>query len=218
MSNLYKICVAVQKLQVNVLADWHVSGKENIPPPGGSLIVASNHLSQCDPSYLTISVNRWIRFLAKRELFENPMAGPLLYWYGAYPLNRGGVDITAYKFAMNLLKTDGTLALFPEGTRSPTGLRKGETGIVKLALASGAPILPVGITGTENFGNWSRGAFFPTGVVRVKIGKLFSLPVIEGKISNEVAQSLSDSIMQRISNLLPPEYQGVYPTPKRSKS
>ena len=119
---------------------------------------------------------------------------------------------------MNLLKTDGTLALFPEGTRSPSGLRKAQTGIVKIALASGAPILPVAVTGTENFGNWARGAFFPTGDIRFKIGRPFSLPSIEGKISNEVAQSLADSIMDRISMLLPESYQGVYPTPKGSKS
>ena len=219
MSILYKTCVTIQRLQVNILADWNVSGRENIPP-GGPLIVASNHLSQCDPSYLTIGVGlkRWIRFLAKRELFGNSMAGPLLRWYGAHPLNRSGVDISAYKFAMNLLKTDGTLALFPEGTRSPSGLRKAQTGIVKIALASGAPILPVAITGTERFGNWSRGAFFPTGPIRFKIGKPFSLPSIDGKINNEVAQSLSDSIMERISMLLPDAYQGVYPTPTGIKS
>ena len=99
--------------------------------------------------------------MAKRELFENSIAGPLLYWYGAYPLNRSGVDISAYKFAMNLLKTDGTLALFPEGTRSPTGLKKAETGIVKLALASGAPILPVGITGTEKLWQLESRGIFP---------------------------------------------------------
>ncbi|HIB35556.1 MAG TPA: 1-acyl-sn-glycerol-3-phosphate acyltransferase [Dehalococcoidia bacterium] len=219
MAILYKTAVTLQKLLLNIFADWEVTGGENVPP-GGPLIVASNHLSQCDPSYITIAVKRHVRFLAKRELFAHPIASPLLYAYGAHPLNRSNVDVNAYKWAINLLTTDGTLALFPEGTRSPKGLRKARTGIVKLALLTGAPILPLAITGTENFGNWARGVFVPTAKIRVTVGTPFSLPVIEGRISNAVAESLLNTIMERIAFLLPPKYRGVYqiPTGNRDKN
>ena len=210
MEVLYPICDFLQRRAVSALSDWGVSGIENVPP-WGPLIIVSNHLSQSDPSFIGAAIPRRPRFLAKKELFTNPIAGPLIRSYGGFPLNRQGGDLAAYRWAMKLLERDGTLVLFPEGTRSPKGLRRARDGATRIALASQAPLLPVGITGTENFGTWAR-VFFPNARIRVNIGKPFTLPLLEGKPSREVLGSLTEMVMLRIAMLLPPEYRGVYGT------
>ena len=208
MDILYPVCDFLQRRVSAVVTDWAVTGRENVPP-GGPLIVVSNHLSQTDPSFIGAAIPRRPRFLAKRELFTNPIAGPLIRSYGGFPVDRGRGDLAAYRWALSLLRSDGTLVLFPEGTRSPGGLRRARLGATRIALTSQAPLLPVGITGTENFGSWTR-TFFPTGRIRVNIGRAFTLPMIEGSPSREVLESLTDMMMQRIAMLLPAEYRGAY--------
>ncbi len=208
MEVLYPLCEFLQKRMVGVVSDWAVTGDENVPT-WGPLIVVSNHLSQSDPSFIGVAIPRRPRFLAKRELFSNPLAGPLIRSYGGFPLNRQGGDVAAYRWALSLLRHDGTLVLFPEGTRSPKGLRRARLGATRIALASQAPLLPVGITGTEGFGTWAR-VFFPNARIRVNIGRTFTLPNVEGRPSREVLESLTDMMMQRIAMLLPPDYRGAY--------
>ena len=88
-------------------------------------------------------------------------------------------------------------------------MRKARPGIARLALKAQAPLLPVGITGTEGLGSWTR-IFNPTGKIRVNIGSVFWVPTIDGRPSREVLESLSDMVMARIAALLPSDYQGVY--------
>lgn len=208
MELLYPICNFLQRGALRAVADWKVTGVENVPP-GGPLIVVANHLSQTDPSFVGTAIPRRPRFLAKKELFTHPIAGRLIRSYGGHPLNRDGVDIAAYRWAMDLLDHDGTLVLFPEGTRSPGGMRRARDGATHIALTSQAPILPVGITGSEGFGTWAN-VFYPKARIRVNIGKAFTLPHIEGKPNRDVLRSLTDMIMERVAMLLPPEYRGEY--------
>ena len=208
MEILYPFCDFLQRGAVRVIADWGVAGVENVPP-GGPLIVVSNHLAQSDPSFIGAAIPRRPRFLAKKELFNHPIAGRLIRSYGGHPLNRDGVDVSAYRWTVDLLNNDGTLVLFPEGTRSPGGMRRARDGATHIALVSQAPILPVGITGTEGFGTWAN-VFFPNARIRVNIGKPFTLPLIEGRPNREVLTSLTKMMMERIAMLLPPEYRGVY--------
>ena len=208
MEFLYPVCHFLQLGALRVLCDWEVTGVENVPP-GGPLIIVSNHLSQSDPSFVGAAVPRRPRFLAKKELFTHPIAGRLIRSYGGHPLNRQGVDVSAYRWAIDLLSIDGTLVLFPEGTRSPKGMRQARDGATHIALATQAPLLPVGITGTEGFGTWAN-VFYPRGRIRVNIGKPFTLPHIEGRPNREVLRSLTNMIMERIAMLLPADYRGVY--------
>ena len=90
-------------------------------------------------------------------------------------------------------------------------MKKALPGIVRLALKSQSPILPVGMTGTETLEQSYR-VWYPTRKIRVNIGQVFSLPSIEGKPNPEVLESLSDMMMSRIAALLPESYQGVYKT------
>ena len=198
----------IQRLTLRMFADYKVTGRENVPR-SGPLIIVANHQSNFDPPLLGASVPRRIWFLAKDTMFNNPAYRWFLTSYGAFPLDREGTDIRAYRWAISKLQQSGTLALFPEGTRSKGALQKAHPGVVRFALKSQASLLPVGITGTEHLGTWAR-SVYPTGRIRVNIGPVFSLPPIAGRPSPEVLESLTDTIMGHIVDLLPERYHGVY--------
>ncbi len=199
---------SLQGIVLRVLADWRVSGRENVPPMG-PLIVVANHRSNFDPSLLSTSLPRRIRFLAKKEIFRHPVAGWFLRSYGAHPLNRDAVDVGAYRWALDELAHDRVIVLFPEGTRSRGAMKKAKTGVARIALKTQAPILPVGITGTEPLGSVMR-VFNPTGELRVNIGTVFTAPDIEGRLDVDILDSITSMIMQRVAVLLPPDQRGVY--------
>ena len=133
--------------------------------------------------------------------------------YGAFPLKRTGIDVGAHRWALDQLRRDQVIAVFPEGTRSRGGMKRARPGVVRLALTTQAPILPVGITGTERLGTWLR-VLNPTGQITVTIGRPFTLPVIEGKPSPAVMESLTEMVMREVAVLLPPSYRGVYGEPE----
>lgn len=208
MDWLYPTCNFLQKIVLRLFADWKVEGRENVPPMG-PLIVVANHQSNFDPTLMSVSLPRRVFFLAKAGIFKGPIARWFMTTYGAFPLNREGVDVRAYRWVLDQLRHGKVVVLFPEGTRSPGGMRRARPGIAQIALQSQALILPVGITGTERLGTWMR-VVNPTGKIRVNIGPVFSIPPIEGKPSKEVLESITDMIMQRVAQLLPEEYQGEY--------
>ena len=198
----------LQRVLLRAFAEWRVTGRESVPPHG-PLIVVANHQSYVDAPLLSASIPRRTRFLAKAGLFRWPLVSWLFRSYGAYPLSRSTADVGAYRWALRQLERDHAVVLFPEGTRTQGGMRKAQAGVARLALRSQAPILPVGITGTERLGSIFR-ILKPTGAIEVVIGTPFSLPNIEGRPSREVLDSLTDMIMQRIAAVLPAEYHGVY--------
>ena len=215
MAAFYATCRYLQGVTLKLFSNYQVDGRENIPPMG-PLIVVSNHLSYIDPSVLSHAVNRRLNFLAKRSIFVGFPISQMLYAYGAHPLNRQGADIAAVRWAREKLSRDGTLVIFPEGTRSHGEMIRGKQGVARIIQMTGSPILPIGITGTENLQSLLR-AVNPTGDIKVNIGAPFSLPTIEGKISADVMQSMTDMIMTRIASLLPNEYRGAYKTPDSNR-
>ena len=193
---------------LRLFGDWQVEGTECVPPRG-PLIVVSNHQSNMDPPMIMASLPRRVRFMAKRGIFNGPILSFLLHAYGAFPLNRDGGDLQAIQWSLKMLDSGAAIGIFPEGTRSPGGMRQGIPGIAMIAIKSGAPILPMGMTGTERTGPpWQ--VAMPRGEFRVKIGQPFSLPTIEGRVGREQLQSMTDMIMQRVAALLPDGYRGVY--------
>ena len=208
MGVVYSSARFMMRNALRIFGDWQVEGRECVPPRGG-LIVVSNHQSNMDPPLIMASLPRRVYFMAKRGIFNGPIISFLLKAYGTFPLNRDGGDLQAIQWSLKMLDSGQVIGIFPEGTRSPGGMRKGIPGIAMIALKSGAPILPIGMTGTERTGPpWQVAT--PTGEFRVKIGQPFSLPVIEGRVGREQLQSMTDMIMERVASLLPADYRGVY--------
>ena len=189
-----------------------VVGRENVPPYG-PLIIAPNHQSNADPGVLVYAISRPLWWMAKRELFSNPLNAYFMRAVHVHPIDRDGRDLEALAWAQETLAADRALVLFPQGTRSPGALTEGSDGATYIALRSGAPILPVAITGTERIRGVAKIAFHFQRL-RVVIGEPFTLPVMEGRLEREVLHSLTDQVMERIAALLPPEYRGVYAGPK----
>lgn len=205
---VYRLCHLIQVTALRLFADYEVAGRENMPA-AGALIIVANHQGNLDPPMLVSSIPRRVHFLAKSGLFRGAFAKWFLARYGAFPVNREGTDLRAYRWVVDQLKNDKAVVLFPEGTRSPSGMRVAKQGVAQIAFRTGTPILPVGITGTERMGSWAR-AFFPTGAIRVNIGETFRLPEIEGRPTKEDLDSMTLLIMEKIAELLPEQYRGAY--------
>ena len=149
---MFPLCTFLQRMTLRMFADYKVLGQENVPPMG-PLIIVANHQSNFDPSVLGASIPRRMWFLAKEGMFWGPVAKWFLRSYGAFPVNREGPDIRAYRWVFDKLKHGQAMVIYPEGTRSNGALQEAKSGVVRLALTSKAPLLPVGVTGTERLGN-----------------------------------------------------------------
>lgn len=130
-----------------------VVGRENAPTSGG-FVVASNHLSNLDPYVVAFPFwPRQLRYMAKIELFRGALK-PMLRAAGAFPVRRGEGDAEAFKTAVRLLKSGEIVVMFPMGTRERTAREKNielqpHTGVARIALAAGVPIVPVAVEGTD---------------------------------------------------------------------
>lgn len=123
-----------------------VQGLENLPETG-KVIICCNHISLKDPIYLSIKPKRMIRYMAKKELFENKFVSAIITGMGAFPVERGTGDKEAINYADQILQADEALAIFIEGTRSKDGkLGRPRSGAAMLAYTNKAPVLPVCIT------------------------------------------------------------------------
>jgi glycerol-3-phosphate dehydrogenase (NAD(P)+) len=138
-------------LKPAILAYFRVRrlGREHIP--SGGVILAANHRSFLDPFVIGCCLPRPIYFVAKRELFRNPIIGWFLNCMGAFPVRRGEADEESVDTALALLERGQAVVIFPEGTRIRAGsLAKPKRGVGRLALQSGAPVVPIAISGSEH--------------------------------------------------------------------
>ena len=148
-NNFYIICRFLLFVAFKILFFFKSSGRENLPKTGGC-IIASNHLSYLDPIVLSIASPRILTFMSKQELFKNPFFAKLISALNAFPLERGSADLKSIRFAINKLKDEGTLIIFPEGTRSTSGqIKEGQSGVSMLAVKSKALVVPTYIEGTD---------------------------------------------------------------------
>ncbi len=167
-----------------------VQGAENVPKEGAAILTA-NHKSFWDSFFLGVCTRRHLRFMAKTELIE-ARYGPLLVRLGAFPVKRGQADADALETSREVLRQGGLLALFPEGTRirGPDELGDPKRGAGRLALESGAPLVPAAISGTEDL--FAGGVPKPK---RVQVAFAEPIPVDEIEASPENAGELVDRIL-----------------------
>jgi len=155
----YYVVKALCWLLLKIFWRMEIIGIENLPESGG-LIIASNHVSYLDPAVLVASLNRKIYFIAKKEIFKNTFVSFILKNMNAFSVDRENVDMLAFKKAIDILREEKVLGIFPEGTRSSNGeLQELKLGAIKIAMKTGVPILPVGIIGTHKI--YPRGIKFP---------------------------------------------------------
>jgi glycerol-3-phosphate dehydrogenase (NAD(P)+) len=166
------------------------TGREHIPRRG-AVLLASNHRSFLDPFVVGICARRPLYFMAKRELFANRLQGWLLNALGAFPISRGESDETAMETARLLLERGEAVVVFPEGTRIRTGsLDRPRRGVGRLALETGAPVVPVAVLGSDRARR--RWRIRPV-KVRVRCGRPLTFPRVE-RPSARLATELSERI------------------------
>lgn len=193
---LYGFARALVKGVFSLVYRVKVEGLGNIPPEGG-VIICGNHFHAFDPMVVGITMERKVRYMAKQELFDNPVLGFIITGMGVFPVKRGAPDRAALKKSIEVLQGGTCFGIFPEGTRNKTGkLGRAEPGTAYLAIKSGAPVVPVGITASYKL--------FST--IRVRYGPPVDLsPYMTGKLSSEALDGASDAIMAAIgAQLVPP--------------
>jgi 1-acyl-sn-glycerol-3-phosphate acyltransferase len=209
MPLFYHTATGTMKVLLLTFSRWRVYGRENVPLKG-PLIVAANHLNLSDPPLLCASIPRRIVFMIKEELYHSPRGGPFVRAFGSFPVHRGGVDREALRQAVRVLEQGLALGMFPEGSRSPNGqMQQAYLGTALIALRSRAPILPVGINGSEKV-KGVKEVVFGHPHITVTVGQPFFLPTNEDRVSNLQLKELTNLIMSRIAELLPESYRGVY--------
>ncbi|HVF78671.1 MAG TPA: 1-acylglycerol-3-phosphate O-acyltransferase [Solirubrobacteraceae bacterium] len=165
-------------------------GMEHIPKDG-ALIIASNHRSFMDPWVIGMMLRRPIYYVAKSELFHNRFIAWLLSSLGAFPLDRGNGDHDAMDAARRILERGDIVVIFPEGTRTrPGALGTPKRGVGRLALQTGAPIVPVALIGTEAIRNGWR---IRPHQVRIRAGRPLRFPQVDSP-SPTLARAVTDRI------------------------
>lgn len=223
MNNLpYGVLRAFLTPFLMVLFRPKVKGLRHVPA-SGPVIIASNHLSFSDSIFMPLVVPRKVTFLAKSEYFTSPGPKGLLkkltfIALGQVPVDRSGGrrSEAALITGLKVLAEGKCLGIYPEGTRSPDGrLYKGRTGIARLAIESGAPIIPVAMFNTEKIQ--------PTGTVVPKVMRvemIFGEPMyFEGDSTDLLhLRDVTDKIMSTIQSLSGQEYVDTYATKAKKSS
>ena len=165
--------------------DVRVSGLENIPE--GSYILAGNHKSMWDVVLLATSIPTNIRFMGKKQLFDNPILESFFSKAGAFPVDRDGIDINAIKTSLRLLKEGETIGIFPEGTRNKTKALTlpFKEGVTRIATKTKTVIVPFGIDGDYKLGK----------TINLNIGEPIDMTLIDKENQTEY---LEEKVIQLI--------------------
>ena len=205
---------AVLRLAAACTTRVTVEGLENIPESGPVLVIC-NHCSNADGMLLIAFVvpvmGRPMGWLGKEEALRWPLVGWAMKQNGVFGVRRGAGDLEAFRLARAVLDEGRVLAIFPEGTRSPSGaLQEAKEGATVLAVRSGAPILPIAFVGSHKF--WPKGKLLPRPGRRmiVRVGETFTLTMPTGTDRRESLRLATIELMRHVAELLPPEQQGVY--------
>jgi 1-acyl-sn-glycerol-3-phosphate acyltransferase len=210
---------------LTVLGRPKVEGMEHVPTSGPA-ILASNHLAVADSFFLPLVVRRRITFLAKSEYFTGTgLKGWFTKWFytvaGQVPIDRTDADAAqaALGSAERLLGQGKLLGMYPEGTRSPDGrLYKGKTGLGRLALETGVPVIPVAMIGT-NVVNPPGSKMWRFGRVTVRFGEPMDFSRFEGLAGNRfIERAVTDEVIYELMELSGQEYVDIYASDIKERS
>jgi 1-acyl-sn-glycerol-3-phosphate acyltransferase len=199
-----------------IFRPW-VRGDENVPETGGA-ILASNHLSFSDSIFLPLVLKRRVTFLAKSDYFtgrgvKGRLTAGFFKGVGQLPIDRSGgqASESALRTGLKVLGRGDLLGLYPEGTRSPDGrLYRGKTGVARIALEAGVPVLPVAMIGTDKVQPIGR-RLPKLGRVGIVIGAPLDFSRYDGMEDDRfVLRSITDEIMYELMELSGQEYVDIY--------
>ncbi|HWD02063.1 MAG TPA: lysophospholipid acyltransferase family protein [Amycolatopsis sp.] len=207
----YSLAIEVVWQLLALFSRFRVRGAHHIPATGG-VLVASNHLSFADPTTLTafcLGAGRVPRYLAKSSLWDVPVVGAVMRSGKHIPVHRGAPTASgAYRDAVEAVSAGECVTIFPEATFSsdPDGWpMKGKTGVARIALETGAPVIPVANWGTHHL--LPAGAWFPRGIPRRTVELVAGPPVDlddlrEAGPTREVLEEATARIMRAVTDLL----------------
>ncbi len=213
---MYWVIKAILKPLLRGLYRIRVEGLANVPKRGPA-IIAANHLSFPDSFFIPLVVKRRrVTYLAKADYFKSWKTAWFFKMVGQIPMDRSGgsKSQTALDTAHGVLKEGKLLGIYPEGTRSPDGfLYRGRTGVARLALTAGVPVVPVGLVGTEEV--MPKDAKMPRlrgrHIVRVRFGKPLEFSRYAGRERDRLAlRSATDEILYEIMQLSGQAYKDEY--------
>jgi 1-acyl-sn-glycerol-3-phosphate acyltransferase len=197
----YNFVRAVISLPTLLLWRVRAEGVSNVPK-SGPLLLAPNHFSQMDHFFVGLYLRRKIRFMAKSQMFGPPLLTYIYSHGGVFPVRRGSHDEEAFKTAREILEQEGMLLVYAEGGRSRSGeLGTPKAGIGRIALESGAAVVPVAIHGSATVRRWKR---FRFPKVRLRFGEPLTFAVEEGASRErqlEVATEVFDRVREMYSEL-----------------
>ena len=196
-------------LLLPLLCRLRAAGIDRVPARG-PLIIAANHINFLDVPVLYLLLRpRRVIGVAKEETWDNPALRLLANTWGAIPIRRGTADARALRTAIAELRQGGIVGMAPEGTRSRDGkLKPASAGVVTLAAATGAPVLPLAHWGGESV--WSELKRGRRTIVRVRVGRPIVIRRTGEKPWREQRREELERIMAEIARMLPPEYRGHY--------
>ena len=206
-----RLAAALCRLVLRLAARVRVEGLEDLPR-SGPLIVVANHISNVDPplvvGWLTPALGRQLHILAKEAIFAGPF-GWFLRSQGVTPVRAGGSDMEAFRAARGVIERDDVLCIFPEGTRSATGVMgEPKPGVAMLATRTSVPILPVGISGSDVF--LGRGKRIPRlrAQITLRVGRPFVLSLDPSLPRREAVKAAGDELMRHIAALADERHRG----------
>jgi 1-acyl-sn-glycerol-3-phosphate acyltransferase len=187
-----------------------ITGLDNFPKKGPALVVI-NHIGDADALFLVASIPAMLDGMGKIELNEHKLVGPLFRTYGVIWVHRGKPDRKAIRAALDGLAEGRMVGIAPEGRQSVEGgLEEGTEGAAFIAMKSGAPIVPVAMTGTENENIYER-KWWRRAPVTLSIGKPFVLALKGNQADRqETMRDGTRQIMEALASLLPESYRGNY--------
>ena len=205
-----KVMNALIKMLLPLLSQLRVSGLENIPDKG-PVILAANHVSTLEPLLLAVYPKRSVEPIGAGDMPFNGIAGKLMDLYGFLKLNRGALDRKGMNQALDVLKQDGVLGIFPEGGTWSPGRMRAQIGVSWLSDKGNAPVVPIGFSGFQD--GLSRLLTFKHPSLEMKVGKL--IPAFSSEnlspSSRDAYQAYADMVMDHIHELINPSESLLYP-------